>query len=71
MVIASGGNAGLAAACAANARNVKCSVYMPLGASESTIQVLREQNADVVLFGNYYQETLQKVGEVVSEEKNA
>ncbi|KAG6844490.1 hypothetical protein H0H87_006564 [Tephrocybe sp. NHM501043] len=38
LIVASGGNAGLATACAAHALNLKCTVYLPTGAAQSTIE---------------------------------
>ncbi|KAG6829843.1 hypothetical protein H0H92_003286 [Tricholoma furcatifolium] len=71
LVAASGGNAGLAAACAANALNVKCTVYLPMGAAQSTLDILRRQGADVIVVGRFYAEALQAAQGHVDRETNA
>lgn len=71
VVIASGGNAGLAAACAANALQVRCTVYLPEGAVQRTIDLLKKQNANVVVEGKFYLQALEKAREVVQNETNA
>ncbi|KIL68632.1 hypothetical protein M378DRAFT_191015 [Amanita muscaria Koide BX008] len=70
-VIASGGNAGLAAACAANGLDVKCTVYLPVGASETTLRLLRQQKASVVVTGAFYSETLSAAKQVLEKDQNA
>lgn len=66
LIIASGGNAGLAAACAAHALNLRCTVYLPRGAgTPSIMQFFRQANADVQEEGNYYAQTLQTAKEAV------
>jgi L-serine/L-threonine ammonia-lyase len=70
-VIASGGNAGLAVACAANVTGAKCTVFIPEGASESTVRVLKGQNAEVNIGGKFYLEALNAAEEVVAHDKNA
>ena len=59
LIIASSGNAGIAAAWAARALGVKCTVYLPHGVSQSTIDFMRQDGAEVVVEGSYYQEALQ------------
>ncbi|KAJ7273476.1 tryptophan synthase beta subunit-like PLP-dependent enzyme [Mycena haematopus] len=71
LVIASGGNAGLAAACAARSLQVRCSVYIPAGVAQSTLDLLRRENAEVVVGGQHYAEALQAAKEVVDTEENA
>ncbi|KAF8061480.1 tryptophan synthase beta subunit-like PLP-dependent enzyme [Lyophyllum atratum] len=71
LVIASGGNAGLATACVANALQVKCSVYLPEGATRSTLDILRRQNAEVVVVGRHYAEALQAARVAVELETDA
>ncbi|KAJ7684946.1 tryptophan synthase beta subunit-like PLP-dependent enzyme, partial [Mycena polygramma] len=71
LVIASGGNAALAAACAARSLNVRCTVYIPDGAAESTLNLLRRENAEVVVRGKHYAEALHAAKEVVAAEENA
>ncbi|GLB35306.1 putative pyridoxal-phosphate dependent enzyme [Lyophyllum shimeji] len=71
LVVASGGNAGLAAACAANALNVKCSVYLPEGATRTTLDILRRQNAHVIVVGRFYAEALEAARAAVERESGA
>ncbi|KAI0637207.1 tryptophan synthase beta subunit-like PLP-dependent enzyme [Trametes polyzona] len=71
LVIASGGNAGLAAASAAKALKVRCTVYLPHGVNQATIDFLRKEGAKVAIAGNVYQEALQAAGKAVREEPNA
>lgn len=69
-VIASGGNAGLAAACAANIVGARCTVYVPEGVAESTVKILKEQNAQVEVVGKFYQEAANAAKEVAAIDKN-
>lgn len=71
LVVASGGNAGLAAACAANALHVRCSVYLPEGAAQSTLDILRRQNAEVIVVGRHYAEALQAARAAVERQIDA
>ena len=59
VVVASGGNAGIATAAAARALGVRCEVFLPEVASEAKRARLRELGADVVLGGAVYAEALQ------------
>ncbi|KAF8627898.1 hypothetical protein AX15_004192 [Amanita polypyramis BW_CC] len=70
-IIASGGNAGLAAACAACALGVKCTVYLPLGAADTTLSFLLQQGARVVVTGAFYSETLAAAREAVEQDEHA
>ncbi|KAJ7109150.1 tryptophan synthase beta subunit-like PLP-dependent enzyme [Mycena epipterygia] len=71
LVIASGGNAGLAAACAARSLDVRCTVYIPDGVAQSTLNLLRRENAKVVVGGKHYAEALRSAKQVVDIEENA
>ncbi|GLB37987.1 putative pyridoxal-phosphate dependent enzyme [Lyophyllum shimeji] len=71
LVAASSGNAGLAAACTANALHVKCSVYLPEGATQSTVDILRRQNAEVIAVGRHYAEAAQAARAAVEREPGA
>ncbi|KAG5645816.1 hypothetical protein DXG03_005157 [Asterophora parasitica] len=71
LIVASGGNAGLAAACAANALQARCSVYLPEGATQSTQDILRRQNAEVIVVGRFYAEALEAANAAVAQEPNA
>ncbi|KAF8352351.1 tryptophan synthase beta subunit-like PLP-dependent enzyme [Amanita rubescens] len=70
-VIASGGNAGLAAACAARALGVKCTVCLPLGAAEQTLKFLRQQNAHVVVAGEIYSDALAVAKQILKQDGHA
>ena len=54
-----GGNAGLAAACAARALGVQCTVCLPHGIGHSTVAFMRAQGAKVIEHGQSYPEALQ------------
>lgn len=71
LVIASGGNAGLAAACAANSLRVRCTVFIPEGAHQRTLDFLRKENAKVVMAGQFYPQALLKAEEAVKADTNA
>ncbi|KAL7283207.1 hypothetical protein ACG7TL_002634 [Trametes sanguinea] len=71
LIIASGGNAGLAAACAANVLNVRCTVFLPYGVNQSTIDFMRKEGAQVVIEGNYYLQALQAARKAVEAESKA
>lgn len=71
LVIASGGNAGLAAACAARALKLKCSVFIPEGVAQKTLELLRVENADVIVQGRFYAEALKAAQEMVAKEPQA
>jgi len=66
VVAASGGNAGLAVACAAKVLGIKCTVYIPKGISASTLAFLNREGADVVIEGDSYLQALQKAEEAVA-----
>ncbi|KAG6909173.1 hypothetical protein DXG01_001800 [Tephrocybe rancida] len=70
LVIASSGNAGLATAYIAKVLQLKCSVYLPEGATPSTIEVLREMDAEVVVGGRVYVEALQAVKAAAEQDPN-
>ena len=70
-IVASGGNAGLAAASAANRLGVRCTVYIPEGAAARTIQLLQGENAQVLVAGNCYSEALGAARAAVDNESNA
>lgn len=69
--MASGGNAGLAAACAANALKAHCTVYLPRGASASTLAFFEQERAEVIQHGACYQEALDAAEKAVAEDSNA
>jgi threonine dehydratase len=58
VIVASGGNAGIATAAAARALGVKCEVFVPTVSSLAKQQKLRELGAQVVVTGAVYAEAL-------------
>jgi len=71
LMIASGGNAGLAAAVVARVLGVKCTVFLPVNVSIDTQQALRKQGAEVVTIGEFYSQTLAALGDAVKKDANA
>ena len=65
LIIASGGNAALAAACVAKTLDVKCTVYIPEGASEAIVNFLKREGSEVILAGKYYLQSLRAAEEAV------
>lgn len=59
VVVASGGNAGIATAAAARALGVPCEVFVPTVSSPAKQQKLRELGAEVVVTGAVYAEALE------------
>ncbi len=59
VIVASGGNAGIATAAAARALGVKCEVFLPTVSSAAKQAKLRELGADVVVTGAVYSDALQ------------
>ena len=59
VIVASGGNAGIATAAAARALGVRCEVFVPTISSAAKQAKLRELGADVVVTGAAYSEALQ------------
>jgi threonine dehydratase len=58
VIVASGGNAGIATAAAARALGVRCEVFVPTVSSEAKRARLRELGADVVVTGDVYADAL-------------
>ncbi|EKM55717.1 uncharacterized protein PHACADRAFT_144419 [Phanerochaete carnosa HHB-10118-sp] len=71
LVAASGGNAGLAAACAGKALGLRCTIFLPEGASASTLDFLKMEGAEVVERGSCYQHALDAAIELVRSSKDA
>ena len=71
LVIASGGNAGLAAACAARTLGLRCSVFIPEGATKSTMQLLEGEKAEVIVIGRHYAEAFKAAEEMVAKSQQA
>ncbi|MBL0426268.1 threonine/serine dehydratase [Ramlibacter alkalitolerans] len=59
VIVASGGNAGIATAAAARALGVKCEVFVPTVSSAAKQRKLRELGADVVVTGAAYADALE------------
>ena len=59
VIVASGGNAGIATAAAARALGVKCEVFVPTVSSAAKQAKLRELGAEVVVTGAVYAEALE------------
>jgi threonine dehydratase len=59
VIVASGGNAGIATAAAAKVLGVKCEVFVPTVSSPAKQQKLRELGAQVVVTGSAYAEALE------------
>ena len=59
VIVASGGNAGIATAAAARALGVKCEVFVPTVSSPAKQARLRELGAEVVVTGDVYAEALE------------
>ncbi|KAJ2977326.1 hypothetical protein NUW54_g11433 [Trametes sanguinea] len=59
LVIASSGNAGIAAACVANILGVRCTVFLPCGVDRATMDYMKKEGAEIVVEGGFYQEALQ------------
>ncbi|KAF9050745.1 tryptophan synthase beta subunit-like PLP-dependent enzyme [Hymenopellis radicata] len=70
-IVASGGNAGLAAASASNRLGVRCTVYIPKGATERTIQLIKGENAEVIVVGDSYSQAVKAAQDAVDAEEKA
>ena len=71
VVCASGGNAGLAAACAAQVLGVPCTIYLPNGVDARTHAFLHNVGAEVVAVGRFYVEALRAAEAAVRTQPNA
>ncbi|KAK7041411.1 catabolic L-serine/threonine dehydratase [Paramarasmius palmivorus] len=58
LIVASSGNAGYAAACAARNLRLRCTVFIPEGVPQRAIDLLKDQEAEVTVRGKIYLETL-------------
>jgi L-serine/L-threonine ammonia-lyase len=63
LIIASGGNAGFAAACAARAVGIRCTVFLPAGLDSHFLDSLQREGAEIVAGGKDYSEVLLKAQE--------
>lgn len=71
LMIASGGNAGLAAAVVARVLEVKCTVFLPTNVSIDTQQALRKHGAEIVTIGEFYSQTLAALQDAVKKDADA
>ncbi|TFK26410.1 tryptophan synthase beta subunit-like PLP-dependent enzyme [Coprinopsis marcescibilis] len=69
--IASGGNAGLAAACAAKRFGLRCTVFIPEGVSPSTLALLKQEKAEIVVHGKVFAEASKAAIEFAESNPNA
>ncbi|PCH38355.1 tryptophan synthase beta subunit-like PLP-dependent enzyme [Wolfiporia cocos MD-104 SS10] len=65
LIAASGGNAGLAVACAAKALGVRCTVFLPEGVSASTVDFMRAEGAEIIVGGKCYLQALNAAEDAV------
>jgi len=66
VIAASGGNAGIAVACVANRLGIKCTVFIPNGASSDTVNFLEREGSEVIVGGEYYLQALRMAEEAVA-----
>ncbi|ETW85554.1 hypothetical protein HETIRDRAFT_438326 [Heterobasidion irregulare TC 32-1] len=71
VICASGGNAGLAAACATQMLHLKCTIYLPKGVAESTRLFLKRLGAELVIAGEYYLQAVQAAEKAVKDDADA
>ncbi|GJE86837.1 tryptophan synthase beta subunit-like PLP-dependent enzyme [Phanerochaete sordida] len=71
LVAASGGNAGLATACAGAALGLRTTIVVPCGAAPSTLAFFAMQRAHVVQRGTIYQHALDAARELVAADPDA
>ncbi|KAL1967378.1 hypothetical protein VTN77DRAFT_3163 [Rasamsonia byssochlamydoides] len=71
LVIASGGNGGVAAAYAAEALNIQCTVFLPEHTNAEIVAVLKRFRAQVVLSGDNYYEALGGAQQFAASQENA
>ncbi|KAL7283204.1 hypothetical protein ACG7TL_002631 [Trametes sanguinea] len=71
LVIASSGNAGIAAACVAKTLGVRCTVFLPRGVDRATMDYMKKEGAEIVVEGGFYQEAFQAAKKVVQAEPKA
>lgn len=71
LMIASSGNAGLAAAAVARVLGVKCTVFLPIDVNIDTQKALRKHGAEIVTIGGFYSQTLDALRDAVRKDPNA
>lgn len=68
LFIASGGNAGLAAACAAKSVGVQCTIFLPAGLNPHFLEMLKDTGANILVGGKDYSEAFAKCREAVTKD---
>ncbi|KLO10569.1 tryptophan synthase beta subunit-like PLP-dependent enzyme [Schizopora paradoxa] len=71
LIVASGGNAGLATACAARNLGLQCTVYIPDGISDAMMRRLKQEHAEVIVGGENYLYSLRRAEEAVKQDPSA
>jgi len=71
VIAASGGNAGIAVACVANRLGIKCTVFIPNGASLDTVNFLKREGSEVIVGGDYYLQALGMAEDAVAADLHA
>ena len=66
VIAASNGNGALAAACASKALFLDCTVFVTEGASQGVVELLKRDEAEVIVEGKLYSEALKKAKAAVS-----
>lgn len=70
LIIASGGNAGYAVACAANAIGARSTIFLPSGLDTRFLERLRLEGTNLVIGGKEYSEVLRTAQEAVAADEN-
>ena len=71
LLAASSGNAGYAVAFVAKHLGVRSTIYLHVGVSENTVQLLESVDARVVVVGNTYQEALREAEKEAEADEHA
>lgn len=71
LIVASGGNAGLATACAARNLGLRCAVYIPDGITDAMMQRLKQEDAQVIVGGENYLHALRRAEEAAKQDPSA
>ncbi|KAH9934924.1 tryptophan synthase beta subunit-like PLP-dependent enzyme [Fomitopsis serialis] len=71
VIIASSGNAGLAAACASKALRLRCTVFLPEGVDASTVEFMKREGAEIVTAGKIYLDASRAAEQAVAADSNA
>ena len=71
MIAASGGNAGIAVASVANELGIRCTVFIPKGASTDTVNFLKREGSEVIIWGDCYLQALRRAEDAVAADLHA